>query len=308
MANEYIRKQYSGFAVQTTIAAGISDTDTSISIAATSGWPDGATPFVVTIDPNQADEETVLVTRNASTLTVVERGYDGTTAAAHDINSVIIHSHDAHTDDQANRYVNQQTAKGDLMGHNGTNAVKIDAAGMVNGQLLKALSSEATGWEIDYPDVINTSASAPTASSATAYGIWFDSTLNVWRPLVSSAWFLPNNVYAYTTLANLNAGIASPRVGQVAQIGDDIIVRWDATAARWRTVGIPVFATETARDAFYGDATVDLYDGARAKTEDNFKEWEYRQDEWILRNAKVTVSADAPSSPHDGDLWFQPVD
>ena len=68
-----------------------------------------------------------------------------------------------------------------------------------------------------------------------------------------------------------------------------------------------MFADDTARDAFYADSTVDLYDGAKAKTEDDYVEWEYRQDEWIRRNPKITVSASAPSSPHDGDIWLQPV-
>jgi len=308
----YRRKQYKGAAVQTTITGGLtSSTPATIGIAANTGWPSGATPFVCTIDPNTADEETVLVTLSGSTLTFVERGYDDTTAAAHDSGAAIIHSHDAASDDQANRFVNLQAAKGDLVIHNGTNPVALTAGlagdGSDDGQILKSKDSEATGFELAYPDTINVDASAPAATSATTYGVWFDTTLYLWRALVSSAWNQPNNVYAYATLAALNAGITAPRKGQVAQIGDDIVVRWDGTASRWRAIGIPVFADDTARDAFYGDATVDVYDGARAKHEDDYSEWEYRQDEWIRRNAKITTSASAPASPHDGDIWLQPA-
>lgn len=308
----YRRKQYKGAAVQTTITAGINDTDTSIGIAATSGWPSGATPFVVTIDPNQADEETVLVTRSGSTLTVVERGYDDTTAAAHDNGSAIIHSFDAASADQANRYANLQEAKGDLVVHNGTNPARLTAGlagdGSDDGMVLKTKNSEATGLELDYPDVISTAASAPATTPATKYGVWFDSTLYLWRALISSAWNLPNNVYAYANLAALNAGLTAPRRGQVAQIGDDVVVRWDTTDGKWRTIGLPFFANAADRDSFYNDATVVAYTGARAYTEDDHAEWQYRQDEWIRMNPKITVSVDAPVDPHDGDLWFQPVD
>jgi hypothetical protein len=312
MANEYTRKQYLGGAVQTTITGTIDDNDTSITIATTTGWPSGATPFVVTVDVNLATEESMLVTRSGSTLTVVERGYDGTTAQAHTSGGPIIHSFDAHSADQANRLANLQSGKGDLIVHNGTNPVSLDVNlagdGTDDGKIIKTKNAEAGGWEISYPDVVNTASSAPAATSATKYGVWFDATLSLFRPLISAAWYQPNNVYAYASLAALNAGIAAPRAGQLAQIGDNIVVRWDDTLNRWRVVGLPLFANASARNTFFGDATVDLYDGAQAYTQDDHSAWLYRNNEWIRQSVKITTSASAPVDPQDGDVWFQPVD
>lgn len=311
MANEYIRKQYVGGAAQTTITGAIDADDTSITVASAAGWPSGPTPFCVTLDVNTATEEMLLVTRSGTTLTVVERGYDNTVAAAHDSGATCIHAHDAWTDDQANRLANLQTVKGAMIIHNGTNPVEYDPElvgdGSDDGKILKTKDANETGFEIAYPDVVNTDASAPVATSETLYGLWGDDTLKILRWLKSAAWMLPNNLYAAASLGALNVILTAPRAGQLGQIGDDIIVRWNAEAQQWRTVGMAIFDNASDRNAFYADATVGLYDGARAYTLDDHAEYQYRDDEWVLMNQKITVSDEPPADPHVGDVWMRPV-
>lgn len=91
-------KEYKGAAGALTLAAGISDSDTSIlTLGGVTGWPTGALhPFVVTLDAGNAGEEKVLCSaRSGNTITATERGYDGTTASAHSIGSPVEHRIDS---------------------------------------------------------------------------------------------------------------------------------------------------------------------------------------------------------------------
>jgi len=110
------RRAYAGAALQTTLSGDITNVATSISIVAATGWPTGA-PFYVVIDPGQASEEKVLVTRSSTTLTVVSsgRGVDGTSAAAHTSGAVIYPCITALDLDEANDLASTMTTRGDLI-------------------------------------------------------------------------------------------------------------------------------------------------------------------------------------------------
>ena len=87
-------RQYAGAAIQSALTAGISNSATSFSISPTTGWPDGSIGnFVLTIDPNSSSEEKILCSALAGgVITVVNRGYDNTTAVAHTASSTVIHT------------------------------------------------------------------------------------------------------------------------------------------------------------------------------------------------------------------------
>jgi len=61
------RRQYKGAAAQTTITNALGAGDTSITIAATTGWGDGASAYYVVISPGTSSEEKCLATRSGST-------------------------------------------------------------------------------------------------------------------------------------------------------------------------------------------------------------------------------------------------
>lgn len=107
MANEYRLKSYTGGAVATTLNGDITNLSASIVVASGSTLPSGASgPFVVAVDHGQANEEHVLVSaRSGATLTVLERGYDNTTAGSHSSGAAVVHVLDAHTVQHANRVV-----------------------------------------------------------------------------------------------------------------------------------------------------------------------------------------------------------
>ena len=86
------RRLFAGGAVQTTLVSPISSSDLTITIVGDTGWPSGAEEFFVVIDPDQASEEKVLVTRSGTTLSAAstgKRGVDGTAAASHSAGAVV---------------------------------------------------------------------------------------------------------------------------------------------------------------------------------------------------------------------------
>jgi len=89
---------YAGAPELATLSGDISDSSTSVGVSTTTGWPDSGTgtTFVCIINANAANQEKIQVsTYSALTLTITERGYDGTSAYAHDAGEPIIPCWDA---------------------------------------------------------------------------------------------------------------------------------------------------------------------------------------------------------------------
>lgn len=114
----YERRSFSETAVETTLATGISDSDTSVVIADATGWPSGSSgDFYIRIE----SEDIRVDTRTSTTLSVLTggRGANGTSAASHSAGvavTLVFTSFDA---DEANYAVSQTvgkvTAQGDLL-------------------------------------------------------------------------------------------------------------------------------------------------------------------------------------------------
>jgi hypothetical protein len=108
------RKQYKGASAQTTITNALASGDTTITIAATTGWGDGATPYYVVISPGTSSEEKCLATRSGSTLTLT-RAQDDTTAQSHSNGATIYPVFSADDADEANLLASTLTIRGDLL-------------------------------------------------------------------------------------------------------------------------------------------------------------------------------------------------
>lgn len=304
-APAYLRKRYQGGTPATTIVGGLTPTDTTITIDDATGWPaEGpGDPFVVALDRAGNEELVLIASRSGTTLTVYAdgRGYDNTTAVTHNSGVSIAHVADAGTLDQANRLANLMTAVSQIVGHNGVNPVAV--SGSTDGHVLHVDSGEASGLGFERLVAVLVQASAPSVSGNQR--LWYDTALDVLRVSNGASWLFDVPLLVFANIAARKAAVSSPVAGQVCVLGGTVLEHYDGS--QFRTIGVPEFADDTARDAYYADATVGLYDGAAAKTLDDSAVWEYRDDEWIRRNPKITVSANAPSSPHNGDLWLQPV-
>jgi hypothetical protein len=139
----FTRRQYKGAAVATTTTNSLNTTDTSVTIAANTGWPASAgVPFYVVIDPGTSAEEKCSATISGTTLTLT-RAQDDTTASAHSSGATIYPVFTANDADEANELVAKLTTKGDLLATDGS-ALNRLAVG-TNDYVLKADSSATNG-------------------------------------------------------------------------------------------------------------------------------------------------------------------
>jgi hypothetical protein len=139
----FTRRQYAGAAAATTITAGINPSDTTCSLAATTGWPStAAVPFYVVIDPGTSAEEKCSATISGSTLTLT-RAQDDTTATSHSSGATIYPVFTANDADEANEVVAKLTTKGDLLVTTGS-ALNRLAVG-TNAHVLTADSAATNG-------------------------------------------------------------------------------------------------------------------------------------------------------------------
>jgi hypothetical protein len=82
---------YSATAVPTALTSNITNANTTIQVAAATGFPP-STPFIIAIDYGTPSEEVCLVTAVAGTTFTVTRGYDGTSATAHNVAAPVRHT------------------------------------------------------------------------------------------------------------------------------------------------------------------------------------------------------------------------
>lgn len=91
------RREILGSVVETSLAANISNSDTTINVVDGSTFPSGSdNPFVIVINRGSSTEEKILVTsRTGNVLTVSQRGYDGVPASIHSSGESVDHVLDA---------------------------------------------------------------------------------------------------------------------------------------------------------------------------------------------------------------------
>jgi hypothetical protein len=112
------RRSYAGAAPACTLTNSITSVDTTALLTGTvTAWNDTAGgPFFMVIDPGLVTEEKVLVgTRTGSSLSVMTRGVDGTTAASHSAGATCYPVFTASDADEANTLASTMTTRGDLL-------------------------------------------------------------------------------------------------------------------------------------------------------------------------------------------------
>lgn len=93
------RREIAGAVIAQALTANISNSSASFVVADGSSFPTGSlNKFVVVIGRATADEEKILISaRSTNTLTVEQRGYDGTLAKPHAAGSIVDHVLDANS-------------------------------------------------------------------------------------------------------------------------------------------------------------------------------------------------------------------
>lgn len=81
---------YSSVAAKTTLSGGINNSQTTITVAAVTGFP-GSFPYTLILERDTASEEVITVTAAAGTTLTVVRGQDGTSAVSHSSGATVEH-------------------------------------------------------------------------------------------------------------------------------------------------------------------------------------------------------------------------
>lgn len=137
------RRQYKGAAASTTTTNALGVSDTSVTLAATTGFPSAAgVPFFVVIDPGTSSEEKCSATISGSTLTLT-RAQDDTTAAVHASGATIYPVFTADEADEANKLASTLTTRGDLLTMDSGPDFKRLALG-ASGTVLKSDGTDAS--------------------------------------------------------------------------------------------------------------------------------------------------------------------
>lgn len=140
-----VRKGYTGNGVQSSLTSSPTDSDTTFTVAAKTGWPT-TFPFFVVVDSGTSKEEKMRVTAISTLTLTVVRGVDNTTAVAHSSGAVIYPVFTATEADEANQVASAMTTKGDLIATDGSTINRLEV-GATNTHVLQVDSTATNGFK-----------------------------------------------------------------------------------------------------------------------------------------------------------------
>jgi len=146
---------YSSTAIQTTLTAGITPSNTTIVVAATTGFP-GSTPYTLSLDYGGANEELVDVTAVAGFSLTVTRSVDSTPASSHNVGAVVRHVTSARDFTEFQQHINGSTNVHGL-------AVGSAVVGTTDTQTLTNKTLTKAHGSLENVDLFNTGPGAVTS-------------------------------------------------------------------------------------------------------------------------------------------------
>jgi len=236
-------RQYSSISVETTLASTISNSATTMTVAAgtAASLLGGVTLaagnvdiFTVAIDPDTANEEIVFITANSGSDFTIVRGQAGSTAISHAsgatvrhvlTSSDLIYFRNGVITADTNISKTIVDAKGDLIAATGADAVARVALGS-NGQVLTADSTQAAGVKWTTPATIDLTINAKTADYTFVAG---DVNKLITMSSASTTTFtVPNGIFSAGQQINVQ-GIGTGTV-QIRNDGTTVLTSTGATS------------------------------------------------------------------------------
>lgn len=249
------RRQYSGGAVVTTVTSSVAASAvTSFAIASATGWPSSAgVPFYIVISPQTSSEEKMLVTISGTTLTVVSRGVDGTSASSHASGATIYPVITAVDLDEANELTAKYASRGSIVYQGSTTFEELVKGS--EGLVLKAGANDPAWGQVGTAGIADDAITAAKIA-ANAVGSSEISTGAVGTDeLASNAVTTAKITDANVTLAKLASAVANALVpvGTIAMYGGA------SAPTGWLLCdGSAIDSGYTALKAIVGDNTPDL--------------------------------------------------
>lgn len=231
------RRSYAGGAARTTITGSIpSSGGGTVTIAASTGWPDGSGgKFHVVVDPGLSSEEKILMdSRSGTTLTFSAggRAADGSTATSHSSTATIWLCYTAVDADEANAHVNATASS-----HAAT-AISFSPTGTIAGTTVQAAVAEVAseaGSRLDSIEANNWVIQARMADGSVGTGELIDAS-------VTNAKLLLTDIVSLTRAANQS----------LSGVGGSIT--WDTEVADtegWLTVSSDTLTVPASKDGLY---------------------------------------------------------
>jgi len=249
------RRQYSGGSVATTVTSSVAASAvTSFAIASATGWPASAgVPFYIVLSPQTSSEEKMLVTLSGTTLTVVSRGVDGTSAASHASGATIYPVITAVDLDEANELTAKYASRGSIVYQGSTTFEELVKGS--EGLVLKAGANDPAWGQVGTAGIADDAITAAKIV-ANAVGSSEIATGAVGTDeLASNAVTTAKITDANVTLAKLASAVANALVpvGTIAMYGGA------SAPTGWLLCdGSAIDSGYTALKAIVGDNTPDL--------------------------------------------------
>jgi hypothetical protein len=166
-------RDFSDVAVRTQLTSGITNTDTTIPVASTTGYPSSGDPFVITLDRSltvgdgKPEEKILALVATPTSLTAVTRGLGTTTAVGHATGASCEHTISAEWLRLISVAISTPTTKGDIP-YIGTTAGALWARLALGGvgKVLGALGTGVPGWVDGLQNLLTARGDTIVASAA----------------------------------------------------------------------------------------------------------------------------------------------
>lgn len=292
------RRQYSGGAVSTTVTSSLAASGvTTFVIASSTGWPSSAgVPFYVVVSPQTSSEEKMSVTISGTTLTIVSRGVDGTSASSHANGATVYPVITAIDMDEANELTAKYASRGSIV-YQGATTFEELAKGS-SGLVLKAGTNDPEWGQVNTAGIAD---DAITAAKILAGAVGSSEIAN---NAVGSDEIATD---AVTTAKILDGAVTSAKILDGTIVNGDIATTAAIDLAKLATGALPTTITIASANIVNGTIVADDL-ASNSVTTAKITDANVTNTKLDYSTVpQMTVSTSDPTGGKNGDIWVKVV-